>query len=167
MRIAVGEVIWGMVSKSAGILIYRFRAGQPEVFLVHPGGPFWVRKDAGAWGIPKGGFDDTEDPLAAARRELAEETGVEIDGNFIALQPIRQKGGKTVHAWVIEGDCDAAAIRSNTFEMEWPPKSGRMKEFPEVDRAQWFGMDEARVRILESQLPLLDQLQAMIARCPR
>ena len=156
-----------MVSKSAGILVYRFRAGQPEVLLVHPGGPYWAKKDAGAWGIPKGGFDDTEDPLAAARRELAEETGVEIDGTFIALQPIRQKGGKTVYAWAIEGDCDAAAIRSIMFEMEWPPRSGKMKEFPEVDRAGWFAMAEARVKMLESQLPLLDQLQAIIDRCRR
>ena len=151
-----------MVSKSAGILVYRRRAGQLEVFLVHPGGPFWARKDAGAWGIPKGGFDDTEDPLAAARRELAEETGLAIDGNFVALQPIRQKGGKIVYAWVIEGDCDAAAITSNMFEMEWPPRSGKKQQFPEVDRAEWFPMAEARKRILESQLPLLDQLEAVI-----
>ena len=147
-----------MAKRSAGILMYRRHDGELQVFLAHPGGPFWAKKDAGAWTIPKGEIDEGEDPLAAAKRELAEETGLRPEGEFIALAPIRQKGGKVVLAWAVEGDCDARAIVSNVFSMEWPPKSGRMAEFPEIDRAQWFSIDEARKRINAGQLPFLEEL---------
>jgi predicted NUDIX family NTP pyrophosphohydrolase len=148
-----------MAKRSAGILMYRRREGKLQVFLGHPGGPFWAKKDAGAWSIPKGEIDEGEDPLAAAKREFAEETGLRPDGELVALAPIRQKGGKVVLAWAIEGDCDARAIKSNVFSMEWPPKSGKMAEFPEIDRAEWFSLDEARRRINPGQLPLIDELQ--------
>jgi predicted NUDIX family NTP pyrophosphohydrolase len=142
---------------SAGILLYRDR-DQPEVFLVHPGGPFWAKKDLGAWSIPKGEFTDEEDPLTAARREFTEETGFPIDGHFRPLQPLKQSSGKIIYAWAVEGDCDAEAVKSNLFTMEWPPKSGRMQQFPEVDRAAWFRLSEARERIVKGQLGFLDQL---------
>lgn len=147
-----------MSRKSAGLLLFRRRAGQLEVLLVHPGGPFWARKDEGAWSIPKGEIEETEDPLAAARREVREETGASPAGQFSALTPIRQAGGKVVHAWAVEGDFDPATLASNTFEMEWPPRSGRQQAFPEVDRAAWFVLDVARRKILKGQLPLLDEL---------
>src|SRR5213075_2319178 len=136
-----------MPKRSAGILLYRHTRAGLEVFLVHPGGPFWAKKDAGAWGIPKGEIGELEDPLVDARRELLEETGLTVEGHFIPLTPIRQKGGKTIHAWAIEGDCDPAAIRSNVFTLEWPPRSGKTREFPEIDRVGWFGLAEARSRI--------------------
>jgi predicted NUDIX family NTP pyrophosphohydrolase len=145
--------------KSAGILLYRRSAGELQVLLVHPGGPFWRKKDAGAWTIPKGGIEASEDPLAAARRELVEETGIEVEGPFLELAPIRQRGGKTVLAWAVEGDCDPAAIRSNSFSMEWPPKSGKMQDFPEVDRAEWLPLDQARLKILDAQVALLEELE--------
>ena len=147
-----------MAQRSAGILLYRHRDDALEVFLAHPGGPFWARKDLGAWTIPKGLIDDGEDPLEAAKREFREEIGVEVRGVFRALNPIRQKGGKVVLAWAVEGECDPAKLRSNTFTMEWPPKSGKQAEFPEVDRAAWFAIGEAKEKILPSQLPLLDEL---------
>ena len=150
--------------KSAGILLYRFRHGALEVLLAHPGGPFWAKKDDGAWTLPKGEIGDAEEPLAAARRELLEETGLDLDGDFIALTPVRQKGGKWVHAWALEGDCDPAAIRSNVFSMEWPPRSGKEREFPEIDRAAWFAIPEARVKILAGQAPLLDELERVVPR---
>ena len=153
-----------MAAKSAGVLVYRIREASLEVLLAHPGGPFWSKKDAGAWGIPKGAIGDTEDPLAAAKRELAEETGLAFEGDFIALTPVRQKGGKVVLAWAVAGDCDPAAIRSNTFELEWPPRSGKMREFPEIDRAGWFTLAEARNKILEGQKPLLDELERVVPR---
>jgi predicted NUDIX family NTP pyrophosphohydrolase len=140
------------------MLLYRLRGGAVEFLLVHPGGPYWAKKDIGAWTIPKGEIDEGEDAQAAARRELAEETGLAIEGDLTALTPIKQKGGKTVHAWAAEMDCDPAALRSNTFSMEWPPRSGRQQEFPEVDRAEWFSLDQARVKILPAQAPLLDEL---------
>ncbi len=149
--------------RSAGILLHRRRAGRLEVLLAHPGGPFWKNRDAGAWSIPKGEFGEDEDALDAARREFAEETGFPIEGPFTPLAPVRQRSGKIVHAWAVEGDCDPSQLRSNTFSMEWPPRSGEAAEFPEVDRAQWFGLDEARVRILPAQVPFLDQLAAMRA----
>jgi predicted NUDIX family NTP pyrophosphohydrolase len=149
---------------SAGLLL--FRRATKEVFLVHPGGPLWAKKDIGAWSIPKGQADGDEPLLETAIRELAEETGCAASGPFIALEPIRQRSGKMVHAWAAEGHCDAAAISSNLFEMEWPPKSGRMQRFPEVDRAAWFTLDEARERILPGQLGFLDQLTAYLESQP-
>ena len=150
-----------MARKSAGILLYRIMGEKVEVFLVHPGGPIWARKDAGAWSIPKGEFT-TEDALEAAKRELAEETGCVAHGDFLALTPVRQPSGKTVFAWAVQGDCDAARVRCNTFTMEWPPSSGRRQEFPEVDRAAWFTLEEAREKILKGQVPLLDQLAHLV-----
>ena len=153
-----------MTRTSAGLLLYRWRDGALEVFLVHPGGPFWARKDDGAWSIPKGEFAPGEDPLVAARREFAEETGLAVDGEVRALAPIRQAGGKVVHAFALEGELDADAIRSNSFTIEWPPRSGRLREFPEVDRAGWFALAEARRKILKSQLGLLEQLALLQSR---
>jgi predicted NUDIX family NTP pyrophosphohydrolase len=148
-----------MPKSSAGILLYRVRAGEPEVLLVHPGGPFWARKDRGAWSIPKGEYEEGDDPRAAALREFEEETGRPLDaGELAALGKIKQRGGKVVTAWAAEGDLDPAAITSNTFQLEWPPRSGRMREFPEVDRAQWFALPEARTKILPAQEELLDRL---------
>ena len=151
-----------MAKRSAGILVYRRGAGALEVLLVHPGGPFWTRRDDGAWTIPKGEIGEGEDALAAARRELLEETGFALDGEFTPLTPVRQRSGKLVLAWALEGDCDASAVKSNTFPMEWPPRSGRMQDFPEVDRAEWFTLPRARVKILEAQAPLLDELERML-----
>ena len=148
-----------MGKRSAGILLYRQRDGRLEVLLAHPGGPFWAKKDLGAWTIPKGEIGDGEDAQAAARREFNEETGLAVPGELIALTPIKQRGGKTVIAWAACGDCDPAQIRSNTFSMEWPPRSGKQQEFPEIDRAAWFGLDAARERILPAQVPLLDELE--------
>ena len=146
--------------RSAGILLHRRRAdGAREVLLVHPGGPFWAKKDAGVWSIPKGEYDDAEDARAAALREFAEELGTAApDGDLVALGEVRQRSGKTVVAWALEGDADPDAIRSNTFTIEWPPRSGTMREFPEVDRAGWFSLDAARERILPAQAPLLERL---------
>lgn len=151
-----------MPKTSAGLLLYRRGPGGLEVFLVHPGGPFWAKKDAGAWSIPKGEYEAVEEPLAAAQREFFEETGLTVAGDFHPLAPIKQPGGKTVLAWALEADCDAEAIKSNTFSMEWPPKSGRFREFPEVDRAAWFPIREARERILKGQAALLDQLESLL-----
>ncbi len=145
--------------KSAGLLLFR-RKETLEVFLAHMGGPFWQHKDEGAWSIPKGEFDE-ELPLDAARREFREETGFSPEGNFIELTPVKQSGGKTVFAWAIQGDCDPAKSKSNTFSMEWPPGSGVMREFPEVDRAAWFSLAEARKKIVKGQIPLLEQLEGL------
>ncbi len=152
-----------MARKSAGLLMYRKRAGQIEVLLVHPGGPFWTQKDEGAWSIPKGEFTDEEPPLDAARREFQEETGFPPSGTFRPLAPIKQAGGKIVHAWAVEGDLDADAAHSNTYKMEWPPHSGQWKTYPEVDRAAWLPLPRARAKLLKSQLPLLDQLEHLLA----
>jgi predicted NUDIX family NTP pyrophosphohydrolase len=143
-------------------LLFRQTSGALEVFLVHPGGPFWVRKDAGAWTIPKGEPSTGESALDAARREFVEETGFRPAGEFRALTPVRQKGGKLIHAWAVEGDCDPADIESNTFALEWPPKSGRVQQFPEIDRAGWFSVDAARSKLIAGQLPLLDELAALV-----
>ena len=151
-----------MAKTSAGLLMYRVRGGTIEVLLVHPGGPFWRKKDEGAWSIPKGEVESGEELLATARREFHEELGLEAAGNFIPLTPIRQKGGKVVHAWAFEGDCDPAAIRGNTFTMEWPPKSGRAIEFPEVDKAAFFDLEAARRKINPAQAALLDQLDRLL-----
>ena len=154
--------------RSAGILLYRRRAGALEVFLVHPGGPFWTKRDEGAWSIPKGEFREDEDPLDAALREFEEETGTALADrprtDFTALPPVRQGGGKTVYAWAAEGDLDAGTVRSNLFTMEWPPRSGVLREYPEVDRAAWYAMDAARVKLLAAQLPLLAALEALLSR---
>jgi len=147
-----------MGQRSAGLLIYRRRGEAVEVLLVHPGGPFWRRKDAGAWQIPKGLIEPGEDAATAARREAEEELGLPLPGALAPLGEIRQAGGKYVEAFALDRDIDAAAIRSNMFEMEWPPKSGRMQAFPEVDAARWFGMDDARAMILASQRLLLERL---------
>lgn len=133
-----------------------------EVFLIHPGGPFWAKKDAGAWSIPKGEINEGEDPLAAARREFSEETGFDAGENFIELEPIKQKGGKIVSAWAVEGSVDADAIKSNMFSMEWPPKSGRRTEFPEADKAGWFAPGEARAKINPAQAAFIDALLAKL-----
>ena len=151
-----------MAAKSAGILVYRKRAEAMEVLLVHPGGPFWARRDAGAWSIPKGEYSDDEDSQAAARREFTEETGWTIESELRPLGEIRQKAGKAVTAFASEGDFDPASLDSNRFEMEWPPKSGRRASFPEVDRAGWFSLDEAREKMIEGQRPLLDRLIVLI-----
>ncbi|TIQ31741.1 MAG: NUDIX domain-containing protein [Mesorhizobium sp.] len=145
-----------MPQRSAGLLIYRRTAGVMEFLLVHPGGPFWARKDEGAWSIPKGLIDDKEDELDAARREAEEELGVAIDGDFQPVGSYKQPGGKIVIAWSVEADIDVDAVRSNTFTMEWPPRSGAMKEFPEVDKAGWFSLPEAGTKILNGQRPMLD-----------
>ena len=147
--------------QSAGLLLYRQR-GAPEVLLGHPGGPFWSKKDDGAWTIPKGLISHCETPLAAARREFAEETGYRPRGKALALGEARQPGGKLVHVWAVEDDWDAAKLRSNSFEMEWPPKSGRRQEFPELDRAAWFTLGEARRKILKAQAVFLDRLAAAL-----
>jgi predicted NUDIX family NTP pyrophosphohydrolase len=147
-----------MAAESAGLLMYRIRVGGPEVFLVHPGGPFWAAKDLGAWSIPKGEFGPGEDPLEAACREFREETGFEPSGPYTALAPVRQKGRKTVHAWAFEGDADASALKSNAFSMEWPPRSGHSQTFPEVDRGAWFSLSEARLKINPAQAALLEEL---------
>jgi predicted NUDIX family NTP pyrophosphohydrolase len=152
-----------MAKESAGLLLYRLRERRPEVLLVHPGGPFWAKKDAGAWSIPKGEAAAGEELLARARREFAEETGLTPPDAARPLRPVRQAGGKVVHAWAVAGDCDAAAIRSNSFSLEWPPRSGRVHSFPEVDRAGWFGLAEAREKINKGQIALLDQLEALLA----
>lgn len=150
-----------MSKTSAGLLAYRRKAGRLEVLLVHPGGPFWARRDLGAWSIPKGEFDEGEDPEAAAKREFAEELGVDAPASPLrALGEIVQAGGKRVVAFAAESDLDSGAVRSNEFEMEWPPKSGRRQRFPEVDRAGWFGLAEAREKIIPGQIPLLDRLAA-------
>ncbi|MEO8201763.1 MAG: NUDIX domain-containing protein [Gemmatimonadota bacterium] len=146
---------------SAGILLYRLRSHGPEVLLVHPGGPFWARKDQGAWSIPKGEVIEGESAETAARREFEEETGKCPEGVGIELEPIRQSGGKTVFAWAVLGDFDPANLRSNTFAMEWPPRSGRMTDFPEVDRAEWFCLPTARTKINKAQANLLDQLSIL------
>jgi predicted NUDIX family NTP pyrophosphohydrolase len=151
-----------MPKKSAGLLVYRERPGKLELFLIHPGGPFWARKDAGSWSIPKGEFTD-EDPLEAAKREFLEETGFELSGNFQPLTPFRQAGGKTVYAWAVEADVDAEAVKSNLFSIEWPKGSGKMREFPEVDRAGWFSFEEAKRKILKSQISCIEELQKRVS----
>ena len=143
--------------------MYRKVRGSVEVFLVHPGGPFWANKDDGAWSIPKGEFDEGEEPLDAAKREFREETGLVAEGEFQPLKPVRQRSGKLVYAWAVHLDLNAAAVTSNTFSMEWPRGSGRMQEFPEIDRADWFNIDLARRKILKGQLGLLDQLEQAVA----
>jgi len=147
-----------MAKLSAGLLPFRKLDGHIEVFLVHPGGPFWVRKDEGAWSIAKGEYAEGEDPLEAAKREFMEETGHEAQGVFLPLGKSTQPSGKSVTAWAVEIDLDAGAIKSNLFSMEWPPKSGKMQEFPEVDRASWFSLADARTKILKGQVTFIEKL---------
>jgi predicted NUDIX family NTP pyrophosphohydrolase len=151
-----------MPKHSAGLLMYRYRDGVLEVFLAHPGGPFWAKKDLGAWTIPKGEYGPDETPLEAARREFGEETACPAAGELLPLTPLKQPSGKVVAAWAFQGDCDAEATRSNTFSLEWPPGSGRQVEFPEVDRAAWFSLDEAKARIIRGQLGFLEELARII-----
>jgi len=155
-----------MAKHSAGLLMFRRRGPHVDVFLVHPGGPFWAKRDAGAWSIPKGEYTEGEDPLSAARREFEEETGVRPQGPLIPLSELRQPGGKTVKAWAVEGDCDPAKLRSNVFSMEWPPKSGKRQEFPEVDRGDWFSLEAARNKILKGQVGFLDELASVLSPEP-
>jgi predicted NUDIX family NTP pyrophosphohydrolase len=152
------------VKTSAGLLLFREREGKLEVLLVHPGGPFWAKKDVHAWSIPKGELDEGEDPLRAALREFEEETGARApDGEPIPLEPVLQPGGKRVLAWALGADFDTRGLKSNTFAMEWPPRSGRMAAFPEVDRAEWFPIEVAAEKIHSGQQPLLERLVALLA----
>ena len=150
---------------SAGLLLYRRRGGSLEVFLAHPGGPFFKNKDDGHWTIPKGEIDDHEEPLSTAIREFREEIGIDLDpaSKFIDLGSIRQKGGKVVHAWAVEGDCPAGhSVKSNSFQMEWPPKSGKFQSFPEVDSAEFFGLETAKRKIKSTQIPFFERLQTAL-----
>ena len=148
-----------MAKRSAGILLHRQGPDGVEVLLVHPGGPFWAKKDAGVWSIPKGEYEDGEDPFAAALREFEEETGTALPaGDAIELGSIRQKSGKQVSAWAVAGDLDPSSVTSNTFSMEWPPRSGRQAQFPEIDRAEWFGADVAREKLVPAQAELVNRL---------
>lgn len=147
-----------MSKKSAGILVYRKTDQNYKVFLVHPGGPFWAKKDLNSWSIPKGEFEEDENPLIAAKREFKEETSFNISGDFVELETVKQPSGKIIYPWAIEGNLDASKIKSNNFELEWPPKSGKMKEFPEIDKAEWFSFEIAKHKILKGQIPILEQL---------
>jgi predicted NUDIX family NTP pyrophosphohydrolase len=151
-----------MGKKAAGILLYRRKGSSLEVFLIHPGGPFWANKDESSWSIPKGEFLENEDPLTAAKREFQEETGFSVEGPFASIGFIKQSSGKTVQAWVCEGDLDASAIQSNSFRIEWPPRSGKYQEFPEADRAEWFPIALAGKKILKVQLPFLEKLERLL-----
>lgn len=151
--------------RSAGLVLFREVSGELEVLLVHPGGPFWADKDDGAWSIPKGEFEDGEDPLQAARREFEEETGASPPASgLLPLHAVRQPSGKTVHAWAASGEFDVAALKSNMFSMEWPPKSGERREFAEVDRAAWLPVEVAKRKILKGQVPFLTELEAHLGR---
>ena len=147
-----------MAKTSAGLLMFRLRNGEAEVLLMHPGGPFWAKKDEGAWSIPKGEFQAGEEPLAAGQREFAEETGCRAQGPFIPLTPITQRSGKVVYAWAVQGDCDPAQLHSNLFSLEWPPKSGTHQQFPEVDRAEWFSVPVALQKIIPAQRAFVTEL---------
>ncbi len=153
-----------MPKESAGLLMFRIREHGVEFLLVHPGGPFWKKKDAGAWTIPKGEVQPGEDPAATARREFQEELGFPPGENLIELAQIKQKGGKTVRGWAFQGDCDLSRIRSNTFSMEWPPRSGQMAEFPEVDKAAFFGLEEAKLKINPAQVAFLTETLQKLGR---
>jgi predicted NUDIX family NTP pyrophosphohydrolase len=148
-----------MLRMSAGILLFRFKNSNPEILLFHPGGPYWAKKDAGVWSIPKGLLNEGEDPLYAANRELREETGIEVKGKLNQLTPIKQKNNKMVFAWSLEQDFDPINLKSNLFEIEWPPKSGKKMQFPEMDKGAWFTIEEAKVKILAAQLPFIIELE--------
>jgi predicted NUDIX family NTP pyrophosphohydrolase len=151
-----------MAKKSAGILLYRLHGSKTQVLLVHPGGPVWAKKDNGAWSIPKGEFGNKEDPLEAAKREFKEELGQSAGSEFIALNPVKLKSGKIVYAWAAKGEFNPEELKSNLFEMEWPPKSGSIQSFPEVDRASWFTLDEAKDKINIGQIALLEEMEKII-----
>ena len=151
-----------MHKRSAGLLLFR-RSTDLELFLVHPGGPFWARKDDGAWSLPKGEYSDAENPLEAAKREFQEETGISVDGDFLPLGELRQPGGKLITAWALEKDVDPTLVKSNLFSMEWPPKSGKTQAFPEVDRAAWFPISQARTKLLKGQLAFVDRLMKKLS----
>jgi len=151
-----------MSKRSAGLLMYRIRDGHLNVFLVHPGGPYWSKKSEGSWTIPKGEYDSSEEPLEAAIREFGEETGFEVAGPFLELGSMRQKSGKVIVAWAFEGDCDPAGLVSNTCEIEWPPHSGKRIEIPEIDRGEWFRLDRARESIRAEQIPLLETVKSLV-----
>ena len=155
-----------MTKQSAGLIMYRCVDPGIEVLLLHPGGPFWARKDDGAWTIPKGEIESGEEPLEAAKREFQEETGLRADGDFLALRPVRLKSRKIVHAWAFEGDWDTAGLKSITFVMEWPPRSGRSQEYPEADRAEWFSIERAKEKIHSGQLGFLEELERLVG-CER
>jgi predicted NUDIX family NTP pyrophosphohydrolase len=152
------SIISTMPKTSAGILMYRKRRDSIEMLLVHPGGPLWAKKDLGVWSIPKGQYLSDEHPLAAARREFEEETGFPVDGEFLSLGALKQPSGKVVSVWAIEGDLDASAAHSNMMVCEWPPKSGKKREFPEVDRAEWYGVGEAKMKLVKGQVPFVSAL---------
>lgn len=171
--ITAGRIVYynsGMAKRSAGLLLYRRGEGGLAVFLVHPGGPFWAKKDLGAWSVPKGEYGGDEDPLDAAKREFGEETGFAVSGPFLELGTIRQASGKLVSVWAVEGDCDPAALQSNWCEIEWPPRSGRRMQIPEVDRGAWFSLSEAGERMVASQRPVLEflvqKVPARVAESP-
>jgi predicted NUDIX family NTP pyrophosphohydrolase len=153
-----------MAKNSAGILMYRRRQGAVEVLLAHMGGPFWAKKDLGAWSIPKGEFEPDEVPLDAAKREFEEETSLSVTGEFIPLTPIKQSGGKIVQIWAVESDCDASAVKSNTFMIEWPPRSGRQQEFPEIDCAEWFSLDDAKEKVTKGQRGFIEELDRLLQK---
>jgi predicted NUDIX family NTP pyrophosphohydrolase len=150
-----------MNRKSAGILLFRFIKGTPRFLLVHPGGPFWINKDLGAWSIPKGGMEEGESTLDAAKRELEEETGIKTEGEFIELNSVKQ-GSKIIFAWAFELHTDAEFRMSNSFELEWPPKSGNLKSFPEIDKAEWFNLEDAKIKINKGQIPLIEELSSIL-----
>lgn len=151
-----------MAKTSAGLILYRMQGGKLEVLLVHPGGPFWSKKDEGAWFVPKGELNVGEEPLAGAKREFEEETGLKPEGEFLALGSVKQKSGKTIVAWAFEGDCDPSSIKSNTFTIEWPPKSGRRQEFPEIDRAGFFTVPQAKAKMHPVEYPLVLRLHELL-----
>jgi predicted NUDIX family NTP pyrophosphohydrolase len=153
-----------MAKQSAGILLYRIKNKNPEVFLCHPGGPFYKNKDTAVWTIPKGEFENEEEPLVAAKREFKEETGQEVTGSFLPLKPVKYKNGKIVYAWAVEGDIDPASVQSNLFPLEWPPKSGKYIDVPEVDKGEWFSIETAKQKILPALSPLLDDLLGNVIR---
>jgi predicted NUDIX family NTP pyrophosphohydrolase len=155
-----------MTAPSAGIVLYRRHGPQLQVLLIHMGGPYWAHKEQGAWSIPKGEYGPDEEPLQAAQREFFEETGAHVSGPFLALQPIRQRNGKMVSAWAAEGEFEPSQLKSNLFTLEWPPRSGRMEQFPEADRAAWFSLAEAGDRIIAGQAALLEQLQSLLSIAP-
>ncbi|HKQ88324.1 MAG TPA: NUDIX domain-containing protein [Candidatus Acidoferrales bacterium] len=156
-----------MAKTSAGLILYRMQHDKLEVLLVHPGGPFWRSKDEGAWFIAKGELDAGEEPLAGAKREFEEETGLKPEGEFLALGSVKQKSGKTIYAWAFEGDCDPSALKSNTFTIEWPPKSGRQGEFPEIDQAGFFSVAQAKVKMHPAEFPLVLRLQELLRSSER